>query len=595
MASYEHDRITRAINEMDEPPTEDQEYSSWIRAGGHLQLLRQNARDSEVIIYACSRPTFIHAVIAKESEVTPPDIDDLLEWSSSPYIGRAGYSWTGSARDVRVEFTETNSLPRKLKHRQNLIFSRRMEGVDDPHYYELLQEFAHTTGMHWREEQRAYCQIDENGDVEPVVSITKPDGNGGITLITCKREPLEQYLAATGNVLIRFFDFMMVKYGEFTSWDAGIRERKTETQFLFYEQCVHPDGHAFTRGAQVVPVTMPKDILLKSITEPRSRRSGRQYASFVAIDWRNDKIEEISTDPESTTNYFGAGANSLPFEVSPAFFRAEVLSKYKADRDKYTIHEASRFITCRGAWELKSYDINEAGQVHAYICDLRNLPYQEQLHWKSHNEKPKETISRRAYENDFQGTWSSRITALERVLHTLRRWVEQRSDWWQMQDEAILLRVNTPVSNSKDEWAQSFLDLSKAVIEGFQTRPIRTLLRQEKIPFDKEDRTLSLLEKLLTSQVSGYGHPTRLQGLRAAYGIRSKVQSHIGGTEADEIARNALVEHGSYREHFEHICNQIAKELEQIEEGLTPLARGTSEATRRPPNAQGRDVGVREV
>ena len=70
-----------------------------------------------------------------------------------------------------------------------------------------------------------------------------------------------------------------------------------------------------------------------------------------------------------------------------------------------------------------------------------------------------------------------------RVLRTLRRWAEQRFDWWQMQDEAILLRVNTPVSNSKDEWAQSFLDLSKAVIEGFQTRPIRTLLRQEKIPF----------------------------------------------------------------------------------------------------------------
>ena len=483
MASYEHARITRAINEMDKPPTEDQEYSSWIRAEGHLQLLRQNARDPEVIIYASSRPTFIHAIIAKESEVTPLDIDDLLEWSSSPYIGRAGYSWTGSARDVRVEFSETNSHPRKLKHRQNLVFGRCMEGLDDPPYYELLQEFAHTTGIHWREEQRAYCQIDENGDIEPVVSITKPDGNVGITLITCKREPLEQYLVATGSVLIRFFDFMMVKYGEFTSWDAGIRERKTETQFLHYEQCVHPDGHAFTRGAQVVPVTTPKDVLLGSITEPRSRRSGRQYASFVAMDWRNDKIEEISTDPDSTTNYFEAGANSLPFEVSPAFFRAEVLSKYKADRDKYTIHEASRFITCRGAWELKSYDINEAGQVHAYICDLRNLPYQEQLHWKSHNEEPKGTISTRAYENDFQGTWSSRITALERVLRTLRRWVQQRFDWWQIQDEAILLRVNTPVSNSKDEWAQSFLDLSKAVIERFQTRPIRTLLRREKIPF----------------------------------------------------------------------------------------------------------------
>ena len=588
MASYEHERITRAINEMDEPPTEAQEYSSWIRAEGHLQLLKQNAGDPDVIIYACSRPTFIHAVIAKESKVTPPDIDDLLGWSSTPYIGRAGYSWTGNARDVRVELTDTNPLLKSLEDGQNLIFGRRMEGLDDPYDYELLQEFAHTTGIHWREEQRAYCRIGDNGDMEPVVSITNPSTRGGLTLITCKREPLEQYLAATDSVLVRFFDFTMVKRGQFTSWRGGIRERNNETRFLFYVQCVHPDGHAFTRGAQVLPVTTPKDILFRSITEPRSRRSGRQYASFVALDWRNNKIEEISTDPESTTNYFEAEANSLPLELSPAFFRAEVLSKYKADRDKYTIHEAERLITCRGAWELKSYDINEAGQVHAYICDLRNFPYQEQLHWKSHNEKPKGTISKRAFENDFQGTWSSRITALERVLHTLRRWVKQRSDWWQVRDEAILLRVNTPVSNSKDEWAQSFLDLSKAVVEGFQTRPIRGLVRQEKIAFDKEDRTLALLEKLLTSQVPGDGQPMRLQGLRAAYRIRSKVQSHIGGTEADEIARKALVEHGSYREHFEHICNQIAKELEQIEEALTDLqgGRGRQPAVHRMPKSE---------
>ena len=571
MISYDHARITRAINQLDEPPDQGNEYSSWIRAKGHLQLLRNNASDPEVIIYACSRPTFVHAVITKESEVTPPNTDDLLNWDSTPHVGRAGYSWTGEARNVRVEFTETNSLPRKLKHRQNLIFGRRMEGLDDPYYYELLQEFAHTTGIHWREEQRAYCQIDQNGDIEPVVSITRPGPRSGMTLITCKREPLEQYLAATGSVLIRFFDFMMVKYDEFTSWDAGIRERKIETQFLFYEQCVHPDGHAFTRGAQVLPVTIPKPILFESITGPSSRRTGRQYASFITRDLRNDKIEEVSTDPDRTTNYFEAEGNSLPFEVSPAFFRAEVLSKYKADREKYTIHEAARFITCRGAWELKSYDINAAGQVHAYICDLRNLPYQEQLHWKSHNENPKGTISRRAYENDIEGTWSSHITALERVLHTLRRWAEQGYDWWQIEDETHLLRVNTPVSSSKDEWAQSFLELSKTVIEGFQTKPIRALLRHENISFDKGDRTLALLEKLLASRHPTDALPPKLEGLRHAHQIRSKVPSHRGGAEADEIARNALVEHGTYREHFEHICNQIAKELDDIEETLTAV------------------------
>jgi hypothetical protein len=43
-------------------------------------------------------------------------------------------------------------------------------------------------------------------------------------------------------------------------------------------------------------------------------------------------------------------------------------------------------IDCRGGWSLRDFDTNEAGQVHAYICDLRNLPYQEQLYWKSFNE-----------------------------------------------------------------------------------------------------------------------------------------------------------------------------------------------------------------
>ena len=52
-------------------------------------------------------------------------------------------------------------------------------------------------------------------------------------------------------------------------------------------------------------------------------------------------------------------------------------------------------------------------------------------------------------------------------------------------------------------------------------------------------------------------------GLQA---IPSKVQSHSRGTEADEIARNALVEHGTYREHFKHVCDQIADDLEMIEE-----------------------------
>ena len=568
MASYEHGQLARAINELEAEGNHGPESTSWLRAEGHLQVLRNNAVDKEVILYACSRVTFIHTVITRESDVTPPDTDDLLDWHSSAIKGRAGYSWTLVTGNVQVAFSETNPWPRTMKHSQNLVFGRRMEGMHEPYYYELLQEFTHTAGIHWRDEQQAYCRIDENGDIEPVVSITKSDDEEGTTLITCKREPLEQYVAATGSILVRFFDFEMMRRDRFKSWGGAVTERNVESEHFFYAQGIHPEGYAWTRGTQILPVTLPRDELFRPIIEPRSRRAGRQYASFITLDRRSGKTLEVSTNPADTTNYFQASHNSLPYEVSPAFFRAEVLSKYKVDRDKYTIDEASRLITCRGAWSLKSYDINDAGQVHAYICDLRNLPYREQLHWESYNEEPKGTISERAYENDIQGTWSSHVTALERVLYMLHRWVEESPDWWQIPDEDLLVRVNTPVSASRDEWGRAFLELCKTVIEGFRVTPIRTLLRQEGIDFDKSEQSLALLEKLLAYRGNGDGHPTRLDGLRQAHLIRSKVQSHSGGKEADQMATNALKEHGTYRGHFEHVCNLVAGELEQIEEAF---------------------------
>ena len=87
-------------------------------------------------------------------------------------------------------------------------------------YYEILQEFVHAAELHWRSNQRAYCRIDENGDLEPVVSITKRSDTEPVTLITCKREPLELFLATTDQVLVRFYDITVLNPGKFTSWEG---------------------------------------------------------------------------------------------------------------------------------------------------------------------------------------------------------------------------------------------------------------------------------------------------------------------------------------------------------------------------------------
>ena len=568
MVSYEHSRIAKLIRQIDARPTDPQGQSSWVRADKHLQLLRDNAGEDEVILYASSEPTLICAVLTPGADIYPPDCDDLLRWSASPYTGRATYAWSWGASSVRAEYWYNPPGRKSLRRSQNLVFARQMQGTDYPVSYELLQEFVHAAGIHWLEEQQAYCDIDENGDIQPVVSITaEGQEKERLVLITCKRKHLEQYLAATGNVLVRFFDFMMIADG-FSSWHDGVRERKAEPHFIFSEQCLHPDGHGFTRGTQLLPVTTTRDDLFGDLIDPGSGRAGREHASFIIQDWRNDRVVEVSAAPGETANYFNGEGNELPYELSPAFFRPEVLSKYKADRDKYTIDEERRVISCRGTWELKSVDVNEAGQIHAYLCDLRHLPRQEQLHWKSYNEEPKGTISKRAIENDFRGEWTSYVTPLERVLHTVRGWIRQKPDWWKIDDEDDLRRVNTPVSNSKDEWGTAFLELSKAVIEGFQVTQIRSLLRQRQISFEKDEQSLALLEKLLPAQTGQDQGRRRMEGLRLVWRIRSTLVSHRGGSEADQIARDALSQHRTYRSHFEHICNQVADELELIEQLL---------------------------
>jgi hypothetical protein len=150
------------------------------------------------------------------------------------------------------------------------------------------------------------------------------------------------------------------------------------------------------RGIQLI---RPLETISQYHDRLTRRDDSREYASFVAQDWKNRVIREISCAPGATANYFTK--SDSPYETTPAFFRPEVLTKYKSDPSKYTLEERS--ISCRGAWSLRTYDINEAGQVHTYLVYLRDLPYAEQLYWKAFNEEPKAPLSKRAIGTDFEG------------------------------------------------------------------------------------------------------------------------------------------------------------------------------------------------
>lgn len=425
-------------------------------------------------------------------------------------------------------------------------------------YYEVLQEYTHITGIHWNPEQNAYCRFDGLGELEHVVSITAENTSQGVSLVSFKREPLEEYLAASQSVLVQMFDFTLGRLADM-NWHYA-PENVIKKTHIFFRQKLDLGKSAHTRGVQIIRPRRSNSEIFASIKGEQER----QYVEFIAYDFRNDCITNISTAPNKTANYFQEHKKSIPFETYPAFFNAEVLSKYKSDHDKYSIDEQNRTIDCRDAWALRNYGVNEAGQVYAYICYLGNLPYSEQLYWKSFNEKPKTGISERDLKSDFKGEWVENTDPLARIKHILTQWEKSDVPWWKLRDPASVGRVTPPLTSSRDEWARSFTNLAQFIIEGFEIKAIRTKLDELGIAWQRDEKSLSLLERVLSGETEN-GCTQKLNGLRSIQRIRSKVGAHARGTEADALAKRAVQEHGSYAAHFEDVCRNIVSELEHIE------------------------------
>jgi len=569
MPSFEHKQLIRQIATLDSPPPDGMEFLEWIKAGEHLKFIQENAHSNEHVIYGSGEYSFIHAMAVPEQLLERPDKDDLLAWSCNPFGYAASYSTGGGREGMWIGRGDDLAGSKILEKGTQLVYGRTFEGWvgDGSDYFELLQEYSHLEDVHWRREHGSYCRFNRNGDLDHVVSMTTRNEDKA-SLVSFQREPLEVYLAASNQVLVQLFDFTLLDRPLFTSWGDEPEQLVVESDDLFYRQKVAGLA-AYTRGVHIIrPSRCKADILAAHQTSCRGGVK-KECAEFIAHDWRNKRITKISTAPGATTNYFVAKDNELPYELSPAFFRSEVLLKYKGDRDKCQI--TGRDICCRSAWHLRGFDINEAGQVHVYICDLRKLPYSEQLHWLSYNEEPKARISKRAIENDFQGRWASFVDPLDEVRHRVRKWNDASPPWWCPRDEQIVDRACVPYTTSRDEWADAFLDLTKLVHEGFQVKPLRRKLAERNVPFNNDEKSLALLERLINFVAQESGETIRLDGLRMDQLIRTKTKAHTSGSKAEELARTALQEHETFTNHFRRICHQMHEEMAMIEKTLSDI------------------------
>ncbi len=322
MPSFEHAELLRQIQALDRIPQSRTDDIEWLQAKDHVKLLGDNAVDDELIVYASSDSLYVNSVTVPRTALTNVDQEDLLSWSCDVNSSRTSYVWSGKG-DISIEETAPVRGSASLKHAKPIIFRRHIEGLDGPAgvYYEILQEYSHLADVHWRAEQSAYCRYDENGDIRHSVSITKRDQKTDpkASLVSFKREELEEYLAISDLILIRMFDFTLLDPKKFRRWPDGPAEMIVENKDFFYRQQCDPGIALYKRGIQLVAIRREESEIVRLKERKWFGDPDRQYASFISNDWRNRRVAEISTDPPATTNYMEANDNSLPFEVSPAF------------------------------------------------------------------------------------------------------------------------------------------------------------------------------------------------------------------------------------------------------------------------------------
>ena len=574
MVSFAHRQLLDRLVQANAVPKDNDAFLTWITGAAHLRLLQEDVDEDELIVAAMpATSSCLNTLVVHADDPRLKDLEALLEWSPNPYhFSAAEYNWTWSGDRAWVEPNTGGWASNVPEDASTLVFGVGLDGTDDESasYLELSQTFAHQVGIHWRSERTAHSRIDHRGDWDDIVSVTNKNASQHIGLVSFQRQTLDLHLVALSSVLVRSFEFTLYR----PPFDLHVHDRPSaerlvrRSDYLLYRETTKSGHYCHIRGVQIIrPALSAAEAHYLARHGHISPRAEEKPVDFIVQDIRNRRNVTVSTDHATTTTYFDALSNDLPYETSPAFFRADVLSKYKADRDKYTVYD--NHFTCRGGWGLKKYSINDAGQVAVYICDLRDLPREEQVYWAIFNELPRAGLSKSAITTDFLGEWPDEPTPLEAVIEVLERWRTKNLVWWSWVAEGEPSHLTVPRMGNRDEWAEAFLTLSQAVIEGFRVKALRSSLENIGALFEQDNQSIKLLERLLHSK-GKLEVEEKLEALREINDVRVQAKAHATGGKGREIAKDAQANHGSYAAHYEHVCRKLAEELALIEETLEP-------------------------
>ena len=439
-----------------------------------------------------------------------------------------------------------------------LVIDRGFHGVREG-YKELSEEFRLFHRLYHDQKDSQFIKIDDDGN-EHLIATIEP------ALVKVRLKEIRQFLAIKEMHLA--IQFVCQEFSSSTLKELGLTEgggdhREELTCWaLHFGDIAMENRQAFSRlqGKRLIP-PLPKE---KSGFWGYAEKTPKKHVDFIiGINESGDEISYTS-DPDALANNFGANPDA-PHYLTPVHFRKTVLEKYYQQPQKYSVEDA--YLRRRSLWGM-SLDNHHDDKVCAWLGDLgRDLPYEEQLHWRSHNIVPaggmSKTFVRRQIDAEF--TNSDRPEhVFQKRYHDLAKACEEVLGWplllpLSIGDQHHFQCLRIPATDEQRDFDEVVLGLTKILIDSLNENALNGL-----IPVEGREGlkgSISRFEAALSAH--GIANAEKhIKFLRGLQDLRSSGSAHRKGSNYRGIAADFGIDSQSLRSVFAGILGKALDLLE---------------------------------
>jgi hypothetical protein len=461
-----------------------------------------------------------------------------------------------------------------------LIIGREFHGIRH-NYLEISEEFRLFHGLYHDRKEDRYYKINDAGNEELVALIEHHK-------IQIRLREIRQFLAIKEMHLAIFFDSRV--YSAHSLENLGLKEGGNDQRRGLMRWDLHYgefrggfDGHnAYSRliGKRLIE-PLPKE---KSEFWGFAEREQKKVIDFViGVDKNGDEVLNTS-DPDLLANNFGANRGA-PHYLTPVHFRKEVLDKYYQKPGKYSIEDS--ILRCASLWSM-TMDNHHDDRVVAWLGDLgRDLPHEEQLHWRSYNIPPSGNPSKTFIKRQLLGQFAKS----ERPEHLFPQCYEKLKEvcekilGWQLllpltaEDAHHFRAIRIPSTDEQKDFDDLVQSLTKILIDSLNQKALNALIPREKVPDIKN--SIARLEAALSACGVSDFEP-HIEFLRKLQNLRSSGAAHRKGENYRKIADEFQVDSQNLRSVFAGI---LAKALDALKFFISTVQNGSLVKTNEDPTS----------